>query len=481
MHKLKLRRPVDLGRVRRLWQGLSLFLWVLPSLKVAAASTSTPSELKECQLPAGDWAQCLHVEVPENRRNPEARKLTLQVVVMKALAPKKDAEPIYLLAGGPGQSASEGFMPLPETFRRLRRTHDLVLIDQRGTGQSHPLRCVDPKDSRWQLTFDENLSLRNVEACVQRMRLNTDLTAFTTDAAAEDMEAVRLALGHEKIILVGVSYGTRLALRYGALYPNAVARQILEGVISPDVNLFREDQALTDSLQSLAALCRKDVDCQAYGDPWVHYQTLQQSWRRLPKVSVKDPRSGQLREVVLRPGLLDGFVRSLLYAPVDMSILPAILQAAVGGDLGPLMAKALGSDFGVYDGLYLLLTCAEDFRDMGPPLSSFQSSIAEQCRLLPQVSLPADFRKQPVSQVPSLFLSGGLDPVTPPRYADRLKASLPQNTHVILPDYGHNISYVSCVQDLMMNFVDSKKPTIELPSCLKDLRALHFVKGAKLP
>jgi pimeloyl-ACP methyl ester carboxylesterase len=83
-----------------------------------------------------------------------------------------------------------------------------------------------------------------------------------------------------------------------------------------------------------------------------------------------------------------------------------------------------------------------------------------------------------VSQVPTLYLSGGLDPVTPPRYVESLKASLPQSTHLILPDYGHNISYVSCIQDAMIEFIDSDKAQITPPDCLKKMRGLHFFKGA---
>jgi pimeloyl-ACP methyl ester carboxylesterase len=454
--------------------------WALHGNRAAAAAP-TVKEPVECQLKSGEWAQCLRIDVPENRSKAASRTISLHTAIFRAQSPSKDHAPIYMLAGGPGQAATEGFVPLPETFRRLRRQHDIVLIDQRGTGESHPLRCLQDKDPKWELLFNEELAMEHSRKCVERLKTDTDLLAYTTDAAAHDMEAVRQALGHKKIITFGVSYGTRLALRYLALYPDAVEKQILEGVLPPDVNFIREKQAFLDSLQGVSALCRKDPDCQRWGDPWEHFHKLRAAWAQKPKVKVMDPRSGILKDIILRPEYLESGINSLLYHPIDMSIVPQILHQAQAGNIAPLLAKALSAETGVYDGLYYLLVCAEDIRDLGTPISDTQKTMVNMCRFLPDSSLPADFRRQPLSQVPTLYLSGGLDPVTPPRYVLSLKAALPQSTHLVLPDYGHNISYVSCIQDAMIEFVGSDKPTIAQPECLKKMRGLHFFKGAPTP
>lgn len=470
---------------RRVGQ-ISLLLGMLlgplsPFQTAVSAAVPMVKEPVECQLKSGEWAQCLWLDVPENRAQSAGRTIKLHTAIFKAQTSSQDHAPIYLLAGGPGQAATEGFVPLPETFRRLRRHHDIVLIDQRGTGESHPLRCIQDNDPKWELTFNEAFAKEHNKKCVDRWRANTDLTAYTTDASARDIEAVRQALGHKKIITFGVSYGTRLALRYLALHPDAVEKQILEGVLPPDVNIVREMQAFRESLQRLAALCRKDSACQRWGDPWDHFQKLEVQWVAKPTVRVMDPRSGVMKEVTLRAELLEGMVRALLYSPIDMSIVPRILHEARSGNFAPLMAKAFSADYGLYDGLHYLVTCAEDVRDMGTPITETQKVMAETCRLLPDTVLPPDFRKQPVSQVPTLFLSGGLDPVTPPRYTESLKQALPQHTHLILPDYGHNISYVSCIQDAMISFLSSNKATIEQPDCLTKLKALHFFKGEPAP
>ncbi|WP_176736283.1 alpha/beta fold hydrolase [Oligoflexus tunisiensis] len=454
---------------------------LLPSLSMARAAAPTVKDPVECQLKSGEWAECLWLDVPENRARTGGRTLKLHTAIFRAKSPSKEHPPIYLLAGGPGQAATEVFVPLPETFRRLRRQHDIVLIDQRGTGESHPLRCIQDKDPKWELLFDQKLAMEHGRKCIERLRADTDLTAYTTDAAAHDMEAVRQALGHEKIITFGISYGTRLALRYLALYPDAVAKQMLEGVLPPDVNFIRERQAAIDSLQGVAALCRKDPDCQRWGDPWVHYQKLQAAWSAQPRVKAMDPRSGVMKDVTLRADHLESGVNAFLYHPIDMSLVPRVLYEARGGNIAPLLAKALSADAGVYDGLYYLLVCAEDIRDLGTPITDMQKTAVEMCRFLPDTVLPKDFRRQPVSQVPTLYLSGGLDPVTPPRYVASLKNSLPQSTHLVLPDYGHNISYVSCVQDAMIEFIASENPRIEPPACLSQLKGLHFFKGASTP
>ncbi len=453
--------------------------WALHGNRAAAAAP-TVKEPVECQLKSGEWAQCLKVQVPENRSKSGGRTLTLHTAIFKAQSPSKDHPPIYMLAGGPGQAATEGFVPLPEAFKRLRRHHDIVLIDQRGTGESRPLRCIQEKDPKWDLIFNEELAMEHGRKCVERWRADTDLTAYTTDAAAHDMEAVREALGHPKIITFGVSYGTRLALRYLALYPDAVAKRVLEGVLPPDINFIKERKAANDSFEALAALCRKDNDCKRWGDPAEHFKKLKGAWAQKPQVKVMDPRTGTMKEITLRSEYLESAIFSLLYHPMEMSLIPQILYEAQSGNLAPLIAKMSSTDAGIYDGLYFLLVCAEDVHDLGTDLSLDQKMLVKQCGLLPESRLPVDFRKQPVSQVPTLYLSGGLDPVTPPRYVESLKTALPQSTHLVLPDYGHNISYVSCIQDALIEFIGTKKLAIEQPECLKKLRGLHFFKGAPI-
>lgn len=182
---------------RLLLLGILMGSWALHGNRAAAAAP-TVKEPVECQLKSGEWAQCINIEVPENRSKSASRTLVLHTVIFKAQSPSKDHAPIYMLAGGPGQAATEGFVPLPEAFKRLRRQHDIVLIDQRGTGQSHPLRCLQDKDSKWDLIFNEELALEHSKKCVERLRTDTDLVAYTTDAAAHDMEAVRQALFHRK-------------------------------------------------------------------------------------------------------------------------------------------------------------------------------------------------------------------------------------------------------------------------------------------
>lgn len=451
---------------------------LLACLSLSLVATASPEirEPVECQLKSGVWAHCLTVDVPENRAT-GGRTIPLSIVVLKAKAPAKDKAPIYLLAGGPGQSAVEAYMPLPEAFRRLRSHHDIILVDQRGTGGSHPLRCIQDKDPKWDLFFDEAREKDHRRQCVATWAKDTDLTAYTTDAAAADLEAVRLVLGHKKIIVSGVSYGTRLALRYLALYPDAVEKQILEGVLPPDVNIARMRSTLTESLQGIAALCRKDPACEGLGDPWLNFEKVRAQWAARPRLKVTDPRSGASKEVEVREDMLLSMVGALLYAPMDMSIVPRVMQEAAAGNVTPLLARTFFSDNGLYDGLYYVLVCAEDFRDMGMPRDDSQRQLAESCQLLPEARLPKDFRQQPLSQVPTLLLSGGLDPVTPPRYSSSLKAVLPQQTHIILPEYGHNISYVSCIQDAVIDFVETSQPTIPVPDCVKKLKAWHVFPG----
>ena len=193
--------------------------------------------------------------------------MAIHYVVVPALARRKFPDPVFFLAGGPGQSAIAGAAVMA-LFGRLNNRRDIVFVDQRGTGRSAPLACKDPEDetlaeqagSRAPVPPGHGVQGGAAEAAVHESE--SDLGLFTTWIAVQDLDAVRRALGAERIDLVGGSYGTRVALEYQRQFPQAVRRTVIDGVAPPDMALpasfSLDNQAAFDGL---AAACAAEPAC----------------------------------------------------------------------------------------------------------------------------------------------------------------------------------------------------------------------------
>src|SRR5688572_32884674 len=92
-------------------------------------------------------AYCGTLKVFENRATKQGRQIDLNIVVLPALSNDPKPDPFFFLAGGPGQGAAQMAKQLREPFRQILNDRDIVLVDQRGTGKSNPLNCLDPDDS----------------------------------------------------------------------------------------------------------------------------------------------------------------------------------------------------------------------------------------------------------------------------------------------------------------------------------------------
>ena len=169
--------------------------------------------------------------MPEDRSKPDGRKIEIFAAVLPAntVTPKDD--PLVVLAGGPGQAAST-LAPFASRLAELRRTRDVVLVDQRGTGRSSPLVCeaFKPRDTD---VFEPD-PLPRAKACVAELTgKGVDLAQYTTTAWIADLEAMREALGYERWNLWGGSYGTRVAQEYLRTHAERVRTMVLDGVAPP--------------------------------------------------------------------------------------------------------------------------------------------------------------------------------------------------------------------------------------------------------
>ncbi|MFL6695947.1 MAG: alpha/beta fold hydrolase, partial [Vitreoscilla sp.] len=317
-------------------------LSLLPGADVQAATLP----LHTCRLVGlSHDAQCGVLERPLDPARPQGTQIDLHVVVIPALARQKLPDPIFFFAGGPGQSAIGLAGMIERLTARLGARRDLVLIDQRGTGHSAPLHCdVPTAEESLARTLDRARALAALDACrvaLQKLPWG-DLRFYTTAIAMADADAVRAALGADRIDLIGISYGTRAALEYLRAYPTHVRRAVLDGVAPPDMVLPESDDV--DAEAALAALFR---DCAADTACAKAHPALAPAWQGLlasmPRaVDFTGPVSGQAHHVTMTRDALQGLVRPGLYSPTLGALLPYAIEQAAAGRYDPLMALAAG-------------------------------------------------------------------------------------------------------------------------------------------
>lgn len=432
--------------------------------------------LQPCRVPGiRTEVQCGVLQRALDPAQPSSARIDIHYVVVPALARRKLPDPVFLLAGGPGQSAISVAPMVVQQMSRLGNRRDLVFVDQRGTGKSAPLMCADDRTGSLAQQLDSqrrDVLLRQCLAELQKLPYG-DLRYFTTTLAMQDVDAVRQALGATQVNLVGASYGTRAALEYMRQFPQAVRRSVIDGVAPTDMGLptsaSGDNQAV---LEALLAACDSDATCQR------RYPGLRADWAavlaRLPQDTVvAHPLTGDLQPVRITREAVLGSVRGPLYAPSLAAALPYAFQQAARGRFDALLG--LSTMLGgrgpnrLAEGMHFSVVCAEDLASPGraalPPGADFGDTFAELyqrvCSYWPRAVVPAAFYTVPNSSAPVLVLSGGLDPVTPPRHGERMAQALGAKArHVVVPNAGHGVMNLGCMRDVLFRFVDAPSDAV---------------------
>lgn len=266
-------------------------------------------------------ANCLNLDVPLDWDNPQGTTIKLHMAMVPAKGGFSEADPLFILAGGPGQAATRYSPLLIKGFGKINQRRDVILIDQRGTGGSTPLECEFAEGMIGYVSDDQIVD--QVAGCLSS--LEVDVRYFTSLDILKDIEHVRKTLGLEKINIWGSSYGTRLGLLYMKLYPTSICSAILDGVTPPNQSLFHLAPTTAQAAwQSLVNACEGDTSCST------SYPKLDQRFRELLERLRQQPMSGTFRSPIsgeLSKGLfndrwLADVVRAALYLPAHASLLP---------------------------------------------------------------------------------------------------------------------------------------------------------------
>lgn len=456
-------------------------------------------DTEPCTLAAPGWpvtvaARCATLRVPEDRARADGRTIELAIAVVPSRSRRPQPDPVLLLAGGPGQAAREAYPVAAAAFSELLRDRDVVLVDQRGTGGSNPLACPAPAegpDPAAAVTPDAEAAKRLAVECLAS--LDADVRQYTTSAAVADLEAVRAALGAGQVNLVGVSYGTRVALEYLRRHPQRIRTAVLDGVVPPTLALGAEHARNLDAaLDAQFALCAADADCSArYGDPRRTLAALLEDSRRAPtRVAYRDPVTHAARSDALTADTIAGVVRLYAYSPQLAALIPLALAEAAAGRPETLMAQArmvetlVGEQIQV--GLQLSVSCAEDADRLRPDPADagtllgggFVELLLAQCSVWPRGPRPADFGDPVASDRPVLLLSGEFDPVTPPRYGEEVARTLTNGRHLVARGQAHGVLGTGCMPQLLGRFVANADARGLDATCLERLRHTPPFTGA---
>jgi len=465
--------------------GCSAGLFLALALSAAPASADV---LKPCRV-AGikNEVWCGSVTRALDPARPDGVKIDVHYVVVPAAARRKLADPVFMLAGGPGQSAIKIAPSTLPLFTRLNNRRDIVFVDQRGTGRSAPLECDDPRHRPLAEQADPERQFALLAACRERLKKLPygDLRFFTTPFAMQDLDAVRRQLEVEQINLVGGSYGTRAALDYMRQFPLAVRRAVIDGVAPPDMVLpasFSTDGQLV--FDALLTACETEPACRRA------HPRLRADWAALlaslPKpVTIAHPLTGQPERLTLSREMVLASVRGPLYSPPLAAALPQAIADAMQGryeglvGINSLFTARRG--MALATGMHFSVVCAEDYprlaQSIDKPGLDFGSDFARLyervCADWPRGELPAAFYKIAAARSAVLLMSGGLDPVTPPRHANRTAQALGANTlHVVVPNAGHGVMSVGCMRDVMFRFIDAADDSAALAvdaACAKSI------------
>lgn len=444
------------------------------------SSTTVDFQTADCpfDVPRGYDIECGYLTVPEDRR--DASSPTIDLAVAIVAAPDGASEPpIVYLAGGPGSSGVVDYIADPESWAMpFLQNRDLILLDQRGTGYSEPtLDCPE---------FTEADEQDNPDAlCFDRLTdEGINLMAYNTQENAADVAALRQALGIDEWDLLGISYGTRLALEVMRRHPEGVRAVILDSPFPPNADTpVDEVYSFTDALAELFADCERDDYCreeypdlenlfldtvqrlnedetaEIYGDdlvfalssafsdtslipllPYVIYEVANDNFDALDEISAED-----------------GFARTKYQDDEDRSDSEGMYNSVIChdeyalGDYERVETAVVGNIPQELEGALLQSTFdLTSLCEYWNPMSAVDNTAVS-------------------STIPTLILVGQYDTATPPRWAALTAATLPNSTVVEVPGAGHSLlGNVECATDIAADFLANPDQSPDT-SCLDDI------------
>jgi pimeloyl-ACP methyl ester carboxylesterase len=437
-------------------------------------------------------AWCGTVQVPENWQDKNGRHIGIALTWLPARRDGADVEPIVMLAGGPGQGARASYPGVRYGLAKANEDRPVLLYDQRGTGDSQALHC-QLNDDLNPAEQPEEAQIRQLASDCREQYASVGLEHYTTDDAARDLDFIRQRLRYDQLNVAGVSYGTRLAQRYASLYPKSTRTLLLDSPVPSDLVLLAEHgRSLDAAIEARLENCALDEACLAKnGDPRVSYDNLRIALAQEPsRVSYRDARSGELKSAMMTLDHFAGVMRLLTYGATTAVILPELLNRTEREgfetvlSLSEMLSTSLMSE--IAHGMQLSVLCsesmpyiqevdrmAEEDTLLGTQLIRFSEL---QCEDWPSKAIAPDFYSTAQHDIPTLILSGSLDPVTPAHYGARIRDRLNRAQHMVLNGEGHSVMSIGCLPEkigVFMSALDVGQDT----ECVDNWQSLPVFTG----
>ena len=474
-------------------------------LTTAFEEASCPMDLPPGAV-EGEHVTCGYVTVSEERARPSEATIRLAVAVVHSASDDPADDPLFMLAGGPGESALTSFVQLLAVpgMDAFWAERDVVLVEQRGTRYSIPfLRCEEMSELRLEL-LGENLGdeveeERKLDAwTVCRDRLvasGVNLSAYNSVENAADIVAVADALGSSSFNLYGGSYGSLLAQHIMRDHPNRVRSAILDAVspLRHEPNMLYKAHSTDRSLRLLFGQCRSDAACgEAFPDLEKVFFDLVDGLNETPAaLQIHKPGTGEVFDMVLTGDRLVALTRDLLGVTTILPDLPGAIYDMAEGDFGLL--ELLQSQFlfslNLADGMYNSVICTEladfaaadmaDAEGLYPQVAAAVEDLVDEVILQPcQVwgveHLGAQVTESVAGDTPTLLLSGEFDPTVPPQMAEVAAERLTNAYLYTFPGVGHStLARSECASGVMQAFLDDRTRAPDAV-CVEEMPALVF-------
>lgn len=447
--------------------------------------------LENCHLDGiRSQVKCGAINVPEDYTKPEGKSISINFAILPAIDHTQNNIPLLFLAGGPGQAAVELGAHLNSSFNEIKKTRDIILIDQRGTGLSQPLQCEDSHSDRLYSLIPEEYPEQETLNCINQLKKSHRLSQYNSENAIRDFDAVRQALGYNKVHLYGGSYGTRAALVYMRLFPQSLESVVLDSVapIEVPIGLFGASSARSFNL--LLEHCAKQLSCNnAFPNLKAEFDIVMKRLAdKVVTLTIHHPRLGSPTEFKLSQGKFINILFKQLYGMETRSLLPLVIHQAFLENYQPLVGLISAADeaMNMYVGLTFNIVCNEDMpritkdmliEDSNNEFGGNISNLAfkEVCALWPTYQVEESFYHPVTANIPTLILSGNLDPVTPPSNGKKSDLSLPNSNHIIAENSAHIVTSNACCIAMVNDFLNHLDPKKVDNTCLVDVSAESFM------
>ncbi len=418
----------------------------------------------------GVVTQCGRVEVPVAPDSSETLELSVVRVFTDSTNP--DPDPVIYLDGGPGVATLDSVEYMVDALRPMYPNRDLIFFDQRGVGRSEP-----------ELTCDESGTIDEVlQSCFERWSARVDLNDYRTVNNAHDVRDIATAFGYQQVNLLGISYGTRLALTVMREHPEVVRSVVIDSVVPLQVDLFAETAVNGESaLSTVFEACAADAACvEKYPDPFGKLLSLMEKLNDNPVPVGRFQIDGnQFVNIIFQ----------MMYSAELIGYIPYFIEIVDAGETTQLESifAYTSDESGFAFGMHLSLQCAEEIafssrsafeeRDalVAPPLREALSAAVylDYCEYWPVEAAPPIENEPVESAIPTLVLAGRFDPITPPTFSLAAFDYLSTAQFFQLDSESHGASISDCGSDLVRTFTDNPRGIVE-PSCVLNPPGLDF-------